>query len=77
METKGKWGFSLYFMYNRLQGIKLLGKVPYETVQIYKDDIIKIEIPISIIQKQDFSTYLFPDTPIEIEKGNKIGVVLL
>ncbi len=75
--NKEKWGFSLLFTNDKITGIKLLGKVPYKTIQIYKDEIIKIEIPIFIIQKQDFNTYLFPDTPIEIEKGNKIGVVLL
>ncbi|KKN15255.1 hypothetical protein LCGC14_0987740 [marine sediment metagenome] len=77
MGTEEKWGFSLLFTNNRLVGINLLGKVPCETIQIYKDEIIKMEVPISIIQKQDGNTYLFPDMAIEIEQGNKIGVMLL
>lgn len=74
--TDNKFGITLLFTKNILQGINLVGYVPYEIIQIFKNDIMKMEIPISIIKNQDFETYLFPDTYIVFDKDDKIGFKL-
>ena len=81
MSEKEKFAIALYFVKNdsdlSIIGLRLVRKVPYKQIQFFKNDIIKNEIPISLIEKLETQTYLFPDTPIIFNKNDKIGIKLI
>ena len=60
-----------------LSGIRITGDIPNEQIQILKNDIIKKQLPIPLIEKMDLKTFLFPDTPINFNRDDKIGIKLM
>ena len=81
--TEKKFILSLIFIKNEdvnvlsLFGIQLHRKVPYDHVQFFKNDIIKKQLPIPLIEKMDLKTFLFPDIPINFNRDDKIGIKLI
>ena len=80
MSEKENFAISLYFVKDGsdlgIIGLRLYRKVPYKTIQLLKNDTIKNEIPISLIEKLE-GTYMFPDTAIIFDKNDKIGMKLI
>ena len=81
MSKKEKFAIALYFVKNdsdlSIIGLRLVRKIPYKQIQFFKNDTIKSEISISLIEKLETQTYLFPDTPIIFDKNDKIEMKLV
>ena len=60
-----------------LSGIRLVGDIHNYQIQILKNNVLKKRIPIPLIMKMDFNTYMFPDTTINYNKNDKIGIKLI
>lgn len=61
-----------------IRGIRVLQKVPYDKIQIFKNDKIKAEYSISLLEKLDFQMLLFTDMEIILFKEtDKIGIKLI
>jgi len=82
--TEEKFGITLLFTKNTniytdlaLSGISFIEKVPYEKIQLFKNDKMKAEYPIFLIEKLDFQMLLFPDMPILFKENDKIGIKLV
>jgi len=80
-EKNKKFAIALYFVKEGsdlgIMGLRLVRKVPYETIQFLKNDIIKMEISISLIEKLETQTFLFPDNPIIFDKNDNMGIKLI
>lgn len=89
--TEERFGITLLFAkvqsyhlnYLQLSGITLINssdhgkKIPYENIQLFKNDKIKAEYSIPLIEKSNLKILLFPNTPIILYENDKIGIKLV
>lgn len=58
-------------------GFGLLEKFLIKAIQFFKNDKLKKEIPISLLEKLDLQTLMFLDTPVGFKENDKIGIKLV
>ena len=69
--------YSVVYTDLAIVGIRLIERVPYDKIQLFKNDKMQAEYPTSLIEKLDFQTMLFPKSPILFKENDKIGIKLV